>query len=99
MRASEVKVTPIYQQLGVKRVINCVSTTSPLGSSVVDPQVMNAMNAASKHFVVLDDLQNKAGGIIASFFSIPVIFFGLTARVFGFSGKKKDFKAPGACTG
>ncbi len=66
MRASEVKVTPIYQQLGVKRVINCVSTTSPLGSSVVDPQVMNAMNAASKHFVALDDLQNKAGGIIAA---------------------------------
>lgn len=66
MRVSEVQVAPIYQQLGVKRVINCVSTTSPLGSSVVDPQVMTAMNAASRHFVALDDLQTKVGAVIAA---------------------------------
>ena len=66
MRESYVQVAPIYQQLGVKRVINCVSTTSPLGSSVVDPKVMTAMNAASHHFVALDDLQNKVGAVIAN---------------------------------
>jgi L-seryl-tRNA(Ser) seleniumtransferase len=66
MRESEVQDAPIYQQLGVKRVINCVSTTSPLGSSVVDPQVMTAMNAASHHFVALDELQNKVGAVIAT---------------------------------
>jgi D-glucosaminate-6-phosphate ammonia-lyase len=66
MRESEEQDAPIYQQLGVKRVINCVSTTSPLGSSVVDPQVMIAMNTASRHFVALDDLQNKVGAVIAT---------------------------------
>ena len=66
MHESEVQVAPIYQQLGVTRVINCVSTTSPLGSSVVDPQVMIAMNAASRHFVALDDLQHKVGAVIAT---------------------------------
>jgi D-glucosaminate-6-phosphate ammonia-lyase len=66
MRESEVQIAPIYQQLGLKRVINCVSTTSPLGSSVVDPQVMTAMNAASHHFVALDDLQSKVGAVIAN---------------------------------
>jgi L-seryl-tRNA(Ser) seleniumtransferase len=66
MRESDVQVAPIYQQLGVKRVINCVSTTSPLGSSVVDPKVMTAMNAASHYFVALDDLQNKVGVVIAN---------------------------------
>jgi L-seryl-tRNA(Ser) seleniumtransferase len=66
MRISKVPAVSIYQQLGVKRVINCVSTTSPLGSSVVDPQVMNMMTAASRHFVALDDLQNKVGAEIAT---------------------------------
>ena len=65
MQTSNVKAAPIYQQFGVKRVINCVSTTSPLGSSVVAPQVMTAMNAAATHFVALDDLQNKVGAVIA----------------------------------
>lgn len=65
MRTTNVKVAPIYQQFGVKRVINCVSTTSPLGSSVVASQVMNVMNAAATHFVAIDDLQNKVGAAIA----------------------------------
>ncbi len=55
----------IYEQLGVKRVINCVSTTSPLGSSVTYPEVMEAMKEASSHYVVIDDLQQKVGKTIA----------------------------------
>ncbi len=55
----------IYETLGVKRVINCVSTTSPLGSSVTYPEVMEAMRDASLHFVAMDDLQQKVGNIIA----------------------------------
>jgi len=55
----------IYDKLGVKRVINCVSTTSPLGSSVVHPDVMEAMKDTSKYFICLDDLQYKAGKVIA----------------------------------
>ena len=55
----------VYEQLGVKRVINCVSTTSPLGSSVIYPEVLEVMKEASLHFVAMDDLQEKVGKIIA----------------------------------
>ncbi len=55
----------IYDKLKVKRVINCVSTTSPLGSSVTHPEVMEAMKEASTQYVVIDDLQDKVGKIIA----------------------------------
>ena len=55
----------IYDELGVKRVINCVSTTSPLGSSVTYPEVMDAMKEASANYVAIDDLQDKVGKVIA----------------------------------
>lgn len=57
----------IYEKLGVKRVINCVSTTSPLGSSVVHPEVMDIMKEASHQFVCLDELQSKVGKVIAEY--------------------------------
>ncbi|MEM2921843.1 MAG: hypothetical protein QXF26_05950, partial [Candidatus Bathyarchaeia archaeon] len=56
----------ILEELGVKRVINCVSTTSPLGSSVTYPEVIDAMKEASRYYVVIDDLQDKVGKIIAT---------------------------------
>ena len=55
----------IYKELGVKRIINCVSTTSPLGSSVTYPEVMEAMKEASTHYVAMDQLQEKVGATIA----------------------------------
>ena len=55
----------IYDELGVKHVINCVSTTSPLGSSVTYPEVMEVMKDASTQYVAIDDLQDKVGKIIA----------------------------------
>ena len=55
----------VYNKLGVKRVINCLSSTSRLGSSVVSPEVLEAMRDASTHFVCMDELQEKAGKVIA----------------------------------
>jgi len=55
----------IYRELGVKRIINCVSTTSPLGSSVTYPEVMEAMKEASTYYVATDQLQEKVGSRIA----------------------------------
>jgi len=51
----------IYRELGVKRIINCVSTTSPLGSSVTYPEVMEAMKEASTHYVAMDQLRRRQG--------------------------------------
>jgi len=58
----------IYKDLGVKKVINCISTSSMLGSSVNFsprwPEVIDATNEASRHFVCINQLQEKAGNII-----------------------------------
>ena len=55
----------IYDELGVKKVINGLATVTVLGGSVMPPQVTAAMAEAAQHFVELDDLQAKAGQRIA----------------------------------
>lgn len=59
----------IYEDLGVKKVINCISTASSLGSSVNFsprwPEVIDAIKEASRHFVCINQLHEKAGNIIA----------------------------------
>src|SRR3954452_23909760 len=54
-----------YEALGVKHVINAGGTFTVLGGSVMPPGVVAAWAAASKHFVNLVDLNDKAGERIA----------------------------------
>ena len=69
LKAKSCKNLRIYEQLGVKKVINCVSTSSSCGSSVNFsprwPEVFEAMKEASRNFVCINQLQEKAGKIIA----------------------------------
>jgi len=55
----------IYDELGVKKVINGIATVTVLGGSIMPPEVTSAMVEASKHFVSIDELQKKAGAKIA----------------------------------
>jgi L-seryl-tRNA(Ser) seleniumtransferase len=55
----------IYDELGVKKVINGLATVTVLGGSIMPPEVTAAMAEAAQHFVELDDLQAKAGQRIA----------------------------------
>ena len=55
----------IYDELGVRKVINGLATVTVLGGSVMPPEVTAAMAEAAQHFVELDDLQAKAGQRIA----------------------------------
>jgi len=55
----------IYDKLGVKRVINAWGTLTSLGGSIMLPEVIEAMNDAAKAFVNMEELQEKAGKIIA----------------------------------
>jgi uncharacterized pyridoxal phosphate-dependent enzyme len=55
----------IYDELGVKKVINGIATVTVLGGSIMPPEVVMAMVEASRHFVSIDDLQKKAGEKIA----------------------------------
>ncbi len=56
----------IYEEYGVKRVINCRSTTTVLGGGVLHPKVVEAMVDAAKSPVPLRMLDVKLGKIIAN---------------------------------
>lgn len=55
----------VYDELGVKKVINGIATVTVLGGSIMPTEVVQAMVEASKHFVSIDDLQKKVGEQIA----------------------------------
>ena len=55
----------IYDELGVKKVINGLATVTVLGGSIMPPEVLAAMTEASRYFVEIDDFQAKAGRRIA----------------------------------
>lgn len=54
-----------YQELGVTPVINAAATLTRLGGSRMAPEVLAAMNEAAASFVQIDQLQAKAGDVIA----------------------------------
>jgi L-seryl-tRNA(Ser) seleniumtransferase len=55
----------VYDELGVKRVINAWGTMTSLGGSLMLPEVVEAMDEAATAFVDMDELQRQAGKIIA----------------------------------
>jgi L-seryl-tRNA(Ser) seleniumtransferase len=55
----------IYEQLGVRRVINAMGNMTLLGGSSVSPAVMAAMRDANESFVEMDELLEKSGRAIA----------------------------------
>ena len=54
-----------YEELSVRRVINACSTVTHLGGSIPDPRVMDAMKEASQSFVIMMELIEKSGEVIA----------------------------------
>src|SRR5688572_9204016 len=56
----------LYERLGVRPFINARGTITTLGGSVMPPRVLEAMAEASKQFVPLNTLQEKAGEQIAT---------------------------------
>jgi seryl-tRNA(Sec) selenium transferase len=57
--------TEIYQSIGVEPVINCRGTFTIIGGSVELPEVRAAMDAASRHFVQIDELADAVGRRLA----------------------------------
>ena len=55
----------VYEELRVRRVINACSTATHLGGSIPDPRVMEAMEEAAGRYVIMTELQDRAGEIIA----------------------------------
>jgi len=55
----------IYEELGVKRIINACGTITTFGGSIMESETIEAMNDAAESFVYMKDLMEKAGEIIA----------------------------------
>jgi len=55
----------IYEELGVRRVINACGTETLLGGSLMEAETLQAMNEAASSFVYMEELMEKAGEVIA----------------------------------
>jgi len=60
-----VGILGVYEELKVKRIINACGTYPALGGSVLDEDVLSAMADAARSFVDMNDLEEKAGKVIA----------------------------------
>jgi L-seryl-tRNA(Ser) seleniumtransferase len=59
--------TPDYfRELGVRPFINASGTYTAMTASLMPPEVMDAINYASKHYVMLEEVQQKVGERIAT---------------------------------
>jgi L-seryl-tRNA(Ser) seleniumtransferase len=56
-----------YKRLGVRRLINAASWITVYGGSIMPPAVVAAMEDASRWFVDLHELNQRAGEVIAKF--------------------------------
>src|SRR4051812_11293454 len=54
-----------FRDLGVRPFINASGTYTAMTASLMPPEVMDAINYASKHYVMLEELQLKVGERIA----------------------------------
>jgi L-seryl-tRNA(Ser) seleniumtransferase len=51
----------IYSRLGIRPIINCRGTHTVLGASKIWPELHEAMAAASREYVMLEELHDKVG--------------------------------------
>jgi uncharacterized pyridoxal phosphate-dependent enzyme len=63
--------SPLYASLGVKPVINGVGVVTVLGGSIMPPEVIRAMEEASRYFIPLPDLEKRIGARIAELLQAP----------------------------
>jgi len=64
----------IYKRLGVKTYINAYSTATKYSGSTMSPEVLDAMKEASKSFVELTELQEKARKKIANLLGVEAAY-------------------------
>src|SRR3954463_13607563 len=55
-----------FKELGLRPFINAAGTYTAMTASLMRPEVMDAIAYASKHYVMLDELQDAVGARIAS---------------------------------
>jgi L-seryl-tRNA(Ser) seleniumtransferase len=55
-----------FRELGVRPFINAAGTYTAMTASLMPPEVMEAINYASKHYVMLDELHDRVGQRVAT---------------------------------
>jgi D-glucosaminate-6-phosphate ammonia-lyase len=63
---TEASQPSIYEQMGVRTIINGRGATTAVGGTLMDPEIVAAMAEASKRFVVLEELNRRIGERIAA---------------------------------
>ena len=78
------KAVNLYEALGVKRIINAAGMFTALGGSVMPPEVVAAWVEASKSFVDLVELHDKASATIATLLGVEaaLITTGAAGAIF-----------------
>ncbi len=61
----------IYRELGVEPIINAAGTVSAYSGSLMHPEVTDAMNQASRAYVIMEELHLAAGKRIAELIGAP----------------------------
>jgi len=64
----------VYDKFGVKKVINAQGTLTRLGGSLMEGPVLEAMAEAARHFVDLNELQEKAGERVAQLLGVEAAY-------------------------
>jgi len=64
----------VYEELGVRRVINARGPATISGGSVLDPEVVEAIKSASQWFVDMNELHRKAGQRIAELIGVEAAY-------------------------
>lgn len=71
MEVTALSPAPIYAKVGIKPLINGMGTVTVLGGSVMPPEVVRAMEEASRFFVRVPELKEKVGARIAELLGVP----------------------------
>ncbi|GAA0534243.1 aminotransferase class V-fold PLP-dependent enzyme [Chitinophaga japonensis] len=98
-----------FRDLGIRTFINAAGTYTSMTGSLMLPEVLSAIQYASKEYVILDDLQDKVGQRIASLAkceyavvtsgAASAITLGLTGVLTGMDEKKAELVPHLAGTG
>ena len=65
---------PVYQELGVRRVINAQGNRTLLGGSAVSQDIQNAMEYANEHYVEMRELLDKSGEYVAQILGVEAAY-------------------------
>ena len=69
----------IYEDIGVRPVINAIGTPTRYGGALLDPDIMETMRVASREFCLLDELHEKAGEKVAGMLGVEAAYVTASA--------------------